>query len=88
MIKGAVLGLGKMGLSHASIVAAQKDVDLVAVCDTSSVVLSGFRKFSNISTYSDYKKMLDKENLDFVVVATPTKLHYPMVKYALENCGE
>ena len=61
MIRGAVLGLGKMGLSHASIVAAQKDVELVAVCDTSSVVLSGFKKYSDISTYSDYKKMLDKE---------------------------
>jgi predicted dehydrogenase len=85
MIKGAVLGLGKMGLSHASIVAAQKDVELVAVCDTSSVVLSGFKKYSGISTYSDYKKMLDKETLDFVFVATPTKLHYPMVKYALEK---
>lgn len=85
MIKGSVLGLGKMGLSHASIVAAQKDVDLVAVCDTSSVVLNGFKKFSHIKTYSDYKKMLDKEELDFVVVATPTKLHYPMVKYAMEK---
>lgn len=85
MIKGSVLGLGKMGLSHASIVAAQKDVDLVAVCDTSSIVLNGFKKFSQIKTYSDYKKMLDREELDFVVVATPTKMHYPMVKYALEK---
>lgn len=85
MIKGSVLGLGKMGLSHASIVAAQKGVDLVAVCDTSSIVLNGFKKFSQIKTYSDYKKMLDKEELDFVVVATPTKMHYPMVKYALQK---
>lgn len=85
MIKGSVLGLGKMGLSHASIVAAQKEVDLVAVCDTSSIVLNGFKKFSQIKTYSDYKKMLDKEELDFVVVATPTKMHYPMVKYALDK---
>ena len=29
--------------------------------------------------------MIDTEKLDFVVVATPTKFHYPMVKYALDN---
>lgn len=85
MIKGSVLGLGKMGLSHASIVAAHSEVDLVSVCDTSSVVLNGFKKFSKITTYSDYQKMIDKEDLDFVVIATPTKLHYQMVKYALNK---
>ncbi|MEZ5072883.1 MAG: Gfo/Idh/MocA family oxidoreductase [Bacteroidales bacterium] len=85
MIKAAVIGLGKMGISHASIVAAHPDVEMVAVCDSSSLVLSGFKKFSKVATYSDYKKMIDKEDLDFVMVATPTKLHYPMVKYALEH---
>ena len=29
--------------------------------------------------------MIDKEDLDFVVIATPTKFHYPIVKYALEK---
>ena len=29
--------------------------------------------------------MIEKENLDFVVIATPTRLHYPMVKHALEK---
>ncbi len=85
MIKGAVIGLGKMGLSHTSIVGAHPDVDLVAVCDTSTLVLNAFKKFSKSQVYSDYRKMMDSEKLDFVVVATPTKLHYPMVKYALEK---
>ncbi len=83
MIKAGIIGLGKMGLSHAAIVGANPSVDLVAVCDTSSLVLSGFKKYTNSKTYSDYKKMIDREDLDLVVIATPTKLHYPMVKYAL-----
>jgi len=29
--------------------------------------------------------MIDSEKLDFAVVATPTKFHYPMVKYAFDN---
>jgi predicted dehydrogenase len=85
MIQGAIIGLGKMGLSHAAIVGAHPQVELVAVCDTSSLVLNAFKKFSQIRTYSDYTKMLDSENLDFVIVATPTRFHYPIVKYALEK---
>jgi len=84
-IKGAVIGLGKMGLSHAAILGAHPDVDLVAVCDTSSLVLDAFKKYSTIKTYSDYKEMIGKESIDFVLVATPTLFHFPMVKYSLEN---
>lgn len=85
MIKGSIIGLGKMGISHASIVGGHPDVDMVAVCDTSSLLLNGFKKFTKVNVYSDFKKMIDEEELDFVVVATPTKLHYPMVKYAIEK---
>ena len=85
MIKGAIIGLGKMGLSHAAIVGAHPDVDLVSVCDTSALVLDVFKKFTKVKTFSDYEKMIDNDPLDFVVVATPTKYHYPMVKYALEK---
>lgn len=85
MIKGAITGLGKMGISHAAIVGAHPEVDMVAVCDTSSLVLGAFNKFSNVKTYTDYEKMINTEAPDFVVIATPTKYHYPMVKYALER---
>lgn len=84
-LKAGIIGLGKMGISHAAIVGAHPSVDMVAVCDTSSLVLNGFKRYSPVKVYSDYKKMIDREQLDFVVIATPTKLHYPMVKYALEN---
>ena len=83
--KGAIIGLGKMGISHAAIVGAHPSVNFVAVCDTSSLVLEAFKKFTKIKTYSDYIKMFDKEELDFVLIATPTKFHYQMVKYALEK---
>ena len=85
MVKGGIIGLGKMGISHAAIVSPHKDVELVAVCDTSSLILEGFKKFTKARVYDDYRKMIDSESLDFVVVATPTKLHYPMVRYALEK---
>lgn len=85
MLRAAIIGLGKMGISHAAIVSAHPSVEVVAVCDTSSLVLEGFKKYAQVKTYSDYKKMIDQEALDLVIVATPTKLHYPMVKYAIEK---
>jgi len=85
MLKAGIIGLGKMGISHAAIVGPHPSVEMVAVCDTSSLVLDAFRKFTRVKVYDDYVKMMDSEALDFVVIATPTKLHYKIVKYALEK---
>lgn len=85
MIKAGIIGLGKMGISHAAIVSPHAEAELVAVCDTSSLILDAFKKFTSVNVYSDYVKMIDSENLDCVVVATPTRFHYPIVKYALEK---
>lgn len=74
-----------MGLSHAAIIGAHHDVDLISVCDTSSFVLDAFKKFSAIKTYTDYQKMIDEVPLDFAIVATPTKFHYQIVKYAMDK---
>lgn len=86
MTKIAVIGLGKMGLSHAAILGGLSNVDLVAICDSSSLVLNAFKKYSPlIHVYDDFKKMLEKEELDAVVIATPTKFHFTMVKVAIEK---
>ena len=85
MVKGAIIGLGKMGLSHAAIVGAHPDVEMVAVCDTSTLILDAFKKYTKVKTYADYQKLLAGETLDFVVIALPTKFHYPVAKAALER---
>lgn len=85
MIKAGIIGLGKMGISHAAIVSAHPSVELVAVCDSSSLVLDAFKKYTKSNVYSDYLKMFEKEQLDFVVIATPTKFHFQMAKDALEK---
>jgi predicted dehydrogenase len=85
MLKGGVVGLGKMGLSHAAIIGAHPDVNLAAVCDTSDLILNALKKYSTVKCYNDYERMLEDEALDFVAVATPTKYHYLMVKQALNK---
>lgn len=86
MIKVAVIGLGKMGLSHVAILGAHPDVELVALCDTSKIVLSAFKQYNpKIRLYEDFTKMYATEDLDAVFVVTPTKVHYRMAKPAIEK---
>lgn len=83
MIRVALAGLGKMGLSHCAIINTHPDVELVAVCDTSEYVLSVLGKHSRLKTYKDYRRMLQSETLDAVVIATPSRHHASMVHDAL-----
>jgi len=85
MIKTGIIGLGKMGLSHASIINAHNDLNLVAVCDSSTLILEAMKKYGSYKTYSDYKKLVDENDLEALFVATPTKFHADMVVYALER---
>jgi scyllo-inositol 2-dehydrogenase (NADP+) len=84
LIRVALLGLGKMGLSHQAIVNAHPDVELVAVCDTTEYVLDVLRRYAPIKTYTDYRKLLESEKLDAVVIATPSRFHAEMVRAALD----
>jgi len=85
MIKIAVVGLGKMGLSHQSMINMHPDVELVAVCDSSRFVLDMLEKYTGVKVYTNYSKMLKAEGLDAVIIATPSKLHEPMIREALEH---
>jgi predicted dehydrogenase len=85
MVRAGIIGLGKMGISHCAILGAHPDVDLVAVCDTSSLLNEVFKKHTRFEFFSDYKKMIDTMKLDCLVIASPTKYHADMVSYALKN---
>ncbi|HVW77357.1 MAG TPA: Gfo/Idh/MocA family oxidoreductase [Alloacidobacterium sp.] len=87
MIRAVLIGLGKMGLSHQAIINAHPDIDLVGVCDTSDYLLGILSKYTQVKTYSDYRKMLSQEKPDAVFIATPSTFHAEMVRVALEaNC--
>ena len=85
MLKAAIIGLGKMGMSHAAILGGLPNVELVAACDMDSLLQSAFKKLTKIQMFTDYKKMIEEVKPDCVYVVTPTKLHYEMVMFALEH---
>lgn len=85
MLRGGVIGFGRMGLTHYSILNNHPEVEFVAVCDSSAFMLRNLRKHLSVETFGDYRKMIDEMDLDFVIIATPTKYHAEAMKYAIEN---
>ncbi len=85
MLKIALIGAGKMGLSHLSILGGYADTDIVGVCDTSKMVTDFLTRQGKFSCYSDYTKMLIDVKPDAVIVAVPTKFHYSIIKDLLQK---
>lgn len=85
MIKIALIGAGKMGISHLAILGAHPDVEIVGVADTSKIVNDVLEKYSSYKTFTDYKKMLDVVKPDAVFVSVPTKFHASFVEELLNR---
>lgn len=85
MIRLAVVGLGKMGLSHHSMINAHPRVQLAAVCDSAGYVLDVLNKYTGVRTYTDFNAMLAEVELDAIIIATPSSMHGKMVRAALEK---
>ena len=85
MVNIGIIGLGKMGLSHYSIINAHPKVNVVGVCDSSGYVLDVLAKYTGVDTYTDMEKMLDSANVEAAVISTPSKFHAPMVRECLRR---
>jgi predicted dehydrogenase len=85
MVKAGLIGLGKMGVSHCSILGAHPDVDLCGVCDTSRLNLIPLERYSPFRCFTDYKEMIDICNPDCVFIATPTRFHPEAALYAMDR---
>lgn len=83
MVKTAVIGLGKMGLSHLAIIRTHPKVDLVGVCDPSKYLLDILSKQAQLAVYSEAATMLDHCKPDAVIIATPSRFHGEIVRTAI-----
>ncbi|TFG03149.1 MAG: Gfo/Idh/MocA family oxidoreductase [Promethearchaeota archaeon] len=75
---GAIFDLNVLGYLYS------RDTELVAVSDIDMKCARNKLKKWNLESlpiYTDYKRMIDREDLDIVEILTPHDLHYPMAKY-------
>lgn len=83
--KGCIIGFGKLGLLHLSQFSAFKEVKINFICEQNNFIKKNLNSFfNNIEIVNDYKKIPTNE-IDFVVVTTPTSQHYEIIKYFLKK---
>lgn len=81
----AVVGLGKMGISHLGIINALEDFEVTAICDSMAIVGQVVEKYGKLNYVKSYEEVLAQPGLQAVIIATPTTAHAPMVRSALER---
>jgi predicted dehydrogenase len=67
----AIVGLGKMGLSHLAMLRAHPDLDVVGACDSAGYLREFLAKYTGLTCYDNYEKMLVESRPDAVLIATP-----------------
>jgi predicted dehydrogenase len=85
MVRVGIIGVGKMGLSHLSIINTHPSVKVVGLCDATRYVLDVMNKYTGLPVYGGHRELLDDARPDAVIVATPSKTHGEIVRSALER---
>ena len=81
----ALIGVGKMGLSHLANVNLTPGIKVQAICDTSKQLLRFLEKNTQFKAFDDYKKMIDEVQLDAVMINVPNSYHYEIAEYCIKK---
>ncbi len=79
----AVIGAGHLGKIHTRLLKSLPDVHVVAVADPQENARQEIEQLLQVNTVSDYHSLV--KDIDAVVVASPTSLHYSMASWSLRN---
>jgi len=78
-----IVGVANRGRANLDAVAGE---EIVALCDVDARYLGdALKRFDGARGYADFRRMLEREELDAVVVSTPDHTHAPAASMALER---
>ena len=83
-IRTGVVGVGFIGAAHIDAVRRLGYVEVAAIAvrhDAEAIA----ERLSVAHAYTDYREMIDKENLDAIHICTPNVSHYEIAVYAMER---
>ena len=89
-LKYALIGCGRIATNHIK-AAKENGLEIIAVCDVKSENMQSLLEYheladdKSIKRYTDYKKLLDENELDIVAVATVSDMHSEIALYAIEK---
>ena len=88
------IGVGERGMSHISEGCLRDDVEIVAICDIQERSLRICREYiakkgrpaavEYTGGLDAYKKLLDRKDIDAVIIATPWQFHHPQAIDAMK----
>jgi len=85
--KGAVIGIGGIGIWHGQMMRDTKRVDVCALCDARPAMQERAKEhFPEATFYTSVEEMFAAEQIDLVALAIPHNLHAPVAITAL-NAG-
>lgn len=90
-LRMAIVGLGGMGTAHLKWFAALPEVEVVALCDVDSLhldaartTLASLQPQSQVQGYGDFRRILERKDIDALSVATPDHWHASIATLAFE----
>lgn len=89
-MKYALIGCGRIARNHMK-AAINNKLEIVAVCDVktdsmeSLLVESGLGMDKNIKKYTDYKTMIEENEITFISIATESGMHAEIAMYCIEH---
>ncbi len=85
MFKIGLIGCGKISLGHVNAFETIDDANITAACDLLEENLNAVCEKTGARAYYDYKEMVDKEELDLVVINLPHGLHCEATCFCAEQ---
>lgn len=82
---GAIIGLGRMGLTHLAILNGHPQVRSLSFVESSACFGRAVEKNLGFTYYATVDELFQAGNPDFVVIATPTDSHYAIASAALQR---
>lgn len=82
-----VIGCGLQATGHMKTLVKMKEADnieVVAVCDVFDKRTQQAAQLTGGELYKDYRSLLDKKDIDYVLIATPEHWHYQMTMDAAD----
>ena len=82
-LRVATIGVNGMGWSNTMAALTVKNLEVVALCDIDNSVLQKRKaellikqpNITQVDTYNDYRKILDRKDIDIIIVGTPDHWH-------------
>ena len=83
--KVAIIGFGRMGITHYSIINSHPNISVESVVETSSFVTDFLKKYTKVKTFNNYNILFKETKPDAIIVCTPPSHHYSILKLAAKN---